>query len=65
MWINQPGRITCRDEALQRHGSKIMYKQRTHSKETISMIELRVYHSKTRRTESLLEIRHELEARSC
>jgi len=42
-----------------------MYKQRTHSKETISMIELRVYHSKTRRTESLLEIRHEHEAHSC
>jgi len=29
-----------------------MYKQRTNSKETISLIELKVYHSKIRRTES-------------
>ena len=52
MWNNQPGLITCRDEALQRHGSQIVYKQRTHSKQTISLIELKVYHSKTRRTKS-------------
>jgi len=29
-----------------------MHKQRTDSKETISLIELKVYHSKIRRTES-------------
>jgi len=29
-----------------------MYKQRTNSKATISLIELKVYHSKIRRTES-------------
>ena len=29
-----------------------MYKQRTNSKETISLIELKVYYSKIRRTES-------------
>jgi hypothetical protein len=29
-----------------------MYKQRTNSKETISLIELKVYHSKIRRTEN-------------
>ena len=46
------GRITCRDEALQRHGSYIMYKQRTNSQRIISLIELKVYHSKIRRTES-------------